>query len=61
MRGCQETACARLMIDLIGLPRQSALIYYAHYAHVPAVLVRFTRFAPDLDEDMKTTRDRVFV
>ena len=31
------------------------------YLHVPAVLQRFTRFASDLDDDMKTACDRVVV
>ena len=41
--------------------RRPALIYYARWTHVPAVLQRFTRFASDLDDDTETTRVRVVV
>ena len=57
----RETKCARLLIDLTGSTRRSALIYKVGYASIPADLERFTRFRSDLDDDTKTTRDRVAV
>ena len=61
VRGGREIECARRLIDLVGSPRRSAQIYYGRWTHVPFLLERFTRFASDLDDDMKTTRDRVVV
>ena len=57
--GGRQTKSARHLVDLIGSTRRPALIYYACWTHVPAVLQRFTRFASDLDGDTLTTRGRV--
>ena len=58
MRGGQETESARLLIDLIGSTRRSALIYYERWTAGTSVLGRFTRSRPDLDGVMEAECDR---
>ena len=36
-------------------------ICYVRFAPVPAILQRLARSTPDLDEDMETVRERVFM
>ena len=58
MRGCQETECARLLIDVTGSPQRSAKISYERLTAGPTTLERFTRSRPDLDRVQLTTRER---